>query len=308
VHIFAVCRGPHSLRSNSNIRTPKANTQYRPEIVVREPYATRTTRLPHVPDFLSSAFTSCVSLRRPTRNRLTIACLYVYCRPTTFPESATTEAQVKYTSDQIVCSTPEPSTTSTPTIDMCVASLNVSTQPCAHRWYDLRRACTSSNNLANCPERLQLEGWEIRNPTCPWCGDESEISIHESTHRLFGSTSPMASSPTLSEMGNTRSRRSGSNATMESLSRVSSIASVEGDSTQRGRDMNERLDIYLRSLPHEVLPSAAKNYPTYSQSSSASTSADETTLAEFQMIRRTSSGLSRGWKKSLRFSIGMLRT
>ena len=238
----------------------------------------------------------CVSLRLSLRQTLSKDCLSVHRRGIAI-----------YSGDRTTTSS-EASRHWSATADMCVANLNVSTQPCAHRWYELRRACTSTNNLANCPERLQLEGWESRNTACPWCDSTPDNTLCDTTHRLFGST-PSATSPTLSEMVQTRSRGSSLSA-LEPLSRISSMTSVESESdrAQRDRGMNERLDIYLRSLPHEVLPSAAKNYPTYSQSSSGSSSAaEESAVSEFPLIRRTSSGLSRRWKKSVRLSRDMFR-
>ena len=186
---------------------------------------------------------------------------------------------------------------------MCVAGLKVSTQPCAHRWYELVRNCNPANNLANCPERLQLEGWENRTDTCPWCDNEAANAVHGSTHRLFGSTSSASStssSPTSLDLGQTRSSRSGSDGTMTPLSRASSTTSVESDRVQRDRSMNERLELYLRSHPHEVLPSAKKNYPTCSQPAS-----EESSPIERPLVRRTSSGLSKKMKQSWRMSKGV---
>lgn len=212
---------------------------------------------------------------------------------------------------------------------MCVAGLNVSTQPCAHRWYVLHRSCADSTNLSNCSARLQLEGWEIRNATCPWC--ESDTTLHGSTHRLFGNNNTAASNstiltpiPSASEAARTRSHRSGSDGTLESLSRVSSLSSVMSTSPVehserltrsqiRDRGMNERLDLYLSLHPHEVLPSARKNYPTYSNCSSAantapSSSAEDSAAVEFPLMRRTSSGLSKKWRKSVRLSRDFFRS
>lgn len=107
---------------------------------------------------------------------------------------------------------------------------------------------------------------------CPFC-DGAEH--HNTTHRLFGSTSSassIASSPTISEMGMTPlsppGYRRGSLGTideglMSPLSRTSSQASLEYDRSQRARDMNDRIYVYLASEPHDLLPSARKNYPTY---------------------------------------------
>ncbi|GIZ37308.1 hypothetical protein CKM354_000075800 [Cercospora kikuchii] len=191
---------------------------------------------------------------------------------------------------------------------MCIAGLNVTTQTCAHRWYELIRPCSPANNLQNCPERLRLEGWERRQDSCPFC-DGAQHS--HSTHRLFGSVSSassVASSPTISEMGFNRYSRRGSGATftgtMSPLSRETSNCSIELDRATRARDMNDRIHMYLFSEPHEILPSATKNYPTYSTAISkaeqaASSSSDG-------KPRRTNSliNVSRGIKRiSKRFSI-----
>lgn len=185
---------------------------------------------------------------------------------------------------------------------MCVAGLNVSKQPCAHRWYNLKRRCDPSNNLANCPEKLKLEGWESRIDECPWCDGDA---VHESTHRLFGnpsSTTSSTSSPISPlDVGFSRPRRSDSGGTLSSLSTLSrhnSTASTESDDGQRHKDMNERLHLYVNLDPHELLPSAARNYPTYPQAqSSDNTSSDEPTP-----LRRTDSVLKKRWRKSVRLS------
>jgi hypothetical protein len=116
---------------------------------------------------------------------------------------------------------------------MCVAGLNVSTQPCRHRWYELLRACSDQHSLANCPSKLQLEGWETRKATCPWCDSSGgEDFVADTTHRLFGSTSSASgsasSSPVLSAMGKPQLRRCDTDSTLSSLSRTGSFASANG--------------------------------------------------------------------------------
>ncbi|EME88623.1 uncharacterized protein MYCFIDRAFT_209859 [Pseudocercospora fijiensis CIRAD86] len=197
---------------------------------------------------------------------------------------------------------------------MCVAGLNVSTQPCAHRWYELIRPCNPANNLQNCPERVKLEGWEKRNDRCPFCDGSNH---HRSTHRLFGSTSSassVVSSPTIPDMGFISlagRRESGAtlNGTLSPLSTTSSIDemdAVELERATRARDMNDRLHVYLSCDPHEVLPSAKKNYPTYATAiqraeEAAANSSDGPSSRKSSLIRRQS--LTRGWKRmSHRFS------
>ena len=186
---------------------------------------------------------------------------------------------------------------------MCVAGLNVTTQPCSHRWYELRRPCDPANNLANCPEKLRLEGWETRNDNCPWC-DGNETSLPQSSYRLFGTASSASSTvspPVSTELGLTRPRRSDSYGTISSLSRHSSTTSMESERGQRHREMNERLNLYLQLHPHEVLPSARKNYPTCPQMQSPSE--DTTTYDTFSL--RSVNGLGKRWKQSVRLSRAM---
>lgn len=193
---------------------------------------------------------------------------------------------------------------------MCVARLYVSTQSCGHRWYHLVRPCNSANNLQNCPEKLQLEGWESRTSDCPWC-DGTTILLSESTHRLLGSTqsgTSTPSSPTLSDTGNRVPQRRNSSGTVSSLtplSRQSSAMSTESDRLQRDRDMNDRLHMYINSHPHEVLPSAAKNYPTYPQWQSVQSSAPAPVDAS--IVRRHSRALSAQWKRRFRSSVSFVK-
>ncbi|WPA99100.1 uncharacterized protein RHO25_003715 [Cercospora beticola] len=91
---------------------------------------------------------------------------------------------------------------------------------------------------------------------------------------------------------------------MSPLSRESSNCSIELDRATRARDMNDRIHMYLFSEPHEILPSATKNYPTYSAAiSKAEQAAGSSSDGK---PRRTNSliNVSRGIKRiSKRFSI-----
>ena len=68
---------------------------------------------------------------------------------------------------------------------MCIARLELSTQPCQHRWYRLHHRCSSDLHLGNCPNKLQLQGWETRTEHCPFCEDWPQS--HEE-YRLLGQT------------------------------------------------------------------------------------------------------------------------
>ena len=181
----------------------------------------------------------------------------------------------------------------------------MSRQPCAHRWYQLVRPCHPANNLQNCPEKLQLAGWETRQESCPWC-DAGDVKVHESTHRLFGSTSSASSttsSPTSPYLGGNRPGRSGSDGAVTPLSRHSSTTSIESQRAQKHREMNERLEVYLSSHHHEVLPSAKKNYPVRAQ-----TLPEAGTPLDRPALKRTSTALSNRWRRSVRVSVDMFRS
>lgn len=131
--------------------------------------------------------------------------------------------------------------------------------------------------------------------------------MHETTHRLFGGSSSSGSSPSSPispEPGFTRTRRSGSDGTLSSLSRHSSSASVETERAQRHRDMNDRLTIYLTTDPHEVLPSAKKYYPSYTQPPSL---IDDGSASDALSVRSSGSKLGKGWKKSVSFGKAMFK-
>jgi len=67
-------------------------------------------------------------------------------------------------------------------------------------------------------------------------------------------------------MGKPQLRRCDTDSTLSSLSRTGSFSSASANGSERGqrhREMNDRFRQYLTMLPHEVLPSARKNYPGY---------------------------------------------
>ena len=201
---------------------------------------------------------------------------------------------------------------------MCVAGLNVSTQACNHRWYHLVRSCDPATNLANCSGRLRLEGWETRVEECPFCNGD-ERAVDESTHRLFGRTSSTNSMPSCVSTVAVSvtagpSHRRGSSATMSTLSRQSSADSdADIDRVRRHQLRNDRLLFYLTTDPHEVLPSAKKNYPTYpsfpaSLSFRNSSKLDQNTGSDSRHLINSGGAFARGWKKSMQLGKGLFRS
>lgn len=195
---------------------------------------------------------------------------------------------------------------------MCVAGLNVSTQPCSHRWYELLRSCSDEYDLSNCPQKLQLQGWETRKEICPWCdssGDNNDDIITTSTHRLFGSTSSASgsstsSSPVLAAMSKPQLVRCGSDGALSTLSRNGSFSSTGSERGQMHRDRNDRLRLYLTMLPHEVLPSARKYYPNSPPSPGEPTPPS----SDAGSVKSTKNKLGAGWRKSVRFGRSVFAT
>ena len=232
---------------------------------------------------------------------------------------------IKSLDDQKTESNPSKTTayrlnTVTLSVTMCVAGLNVSTQPCNHRWYHLVRSCDATTNLANCPERLRLEGWESRVDICPFCNGD-ERAGDQSTHRLFGRTSFSSSVVPLSSLAPTeigapvRYHRRGSTATTSTLSRQSSLDSeAEIDRGRMHRLRNDRLLLYLTSDPHEVLPSAKKNYPTYSSFPASSPCAEnasepaQSSVSGSSAFANSGRTFARGWKKSIQLGKGLFKS
>ncbi|KAJ9631630.1 hypothetical protein H2203_000029 [Taxawa tesnikishii (nom. ined.)] len=190
---------------------------------------------------------------------------------------------------------------------MCVANLHVSTLSCSHRWYTLVRACSTTSNLSNCPQRLKLEGWETRTPDCPWCADASlpmMPPLDDSTHKLFGGNVSRSSSST------TRQTRRDSSATNSSgsLSRSSSRSSDDEDEidvsrADRNRTMNRRLNIYLSTTPNKIL----KREEGGICEEPGSILSPDSDGFDSDGLRRASSALGKKWRKSVRLSKGIFK-
>jgi len=89
---------------------------------------------------------------------------------------------------------------------------------------------------------------------------------------------------------------------MPSLSRHSSAMSVESERGQKHRDMNERLSLYLTMSPHEVLPSAKKNYP-----SPIVLPINENQTTDVCHTKNATGLLRKRWRKSIRYSMGVFK-
>ncbi|KAG9737734.1 hypothetical protein KCU73_g9918, partial [Aureobasidium melanogenum] len=199
---------------------------------------------------------------------------------------------------------------------MCVANLNVSTQPCSHRWYTLVKPCSSTTNLSNCPSKLALEGWETRLESCPWCDDSASDSgiLDDSTHRLFGGSVSRSRSGSLGTSGTSampvaaerhRRQSSATNSTT-SLSKESSNRFTQDEDVlveglgrgEKARMMNWRLDVYLMAHPErkqsivQEIEGIAPETP----------SPESNGLSRSGSIRRSGSLLGRKMRKGMRLS------
>lgn len=186
---------------------------------------------------------------------------------------------------------------------MCVANLNVALQPCSHRWYKLVRSCSPSSNLANCPQKLKLEGWETRNEHCPFCAADAARSrtIDDTTHKLFGNMSRQGSYS--SAMASVPRERSRANSTSTSTtSRSSSRGSENGADLDRGEEariMNRRLETYLSAHPSKMFSNRGEEKERLS---------DEDIAPKTVPLSRSSSALGKGFKRSIKISRSMFRS
>jgi len=193
---------------------------------------------------------------------------------------------------------------------MCVANLNVTTQPCSHRWYQLVRPCSSTSNLANCPQRLKLEGWETKNQDCPWCSPPSSpvTDVDRSTHKLFGgaptttsyrrgSLSSAASSLTPSRGRTNSASSTASPPNSRSSSQDSDDEARELDRAERNRMMNRRLAAYIARTPVKAFNDRSdRDLPRV----------DESPFDTVTVARRDSM-IGKHWKRGVRMSKGIFK-
>ncbi|KAF2135355.1 uncharacterized protein K452DRAFT_303597 [Aplosporella prunicola CBS 121167] len=198
---------------------------------------------------------------------------------------------------------------------MCVAELNVSTLPCRHRWYHLLRPCTAGTNLANCPNKLGLEGWETKCSFCPFC---SSWSLSTTDYRLVGndrspSIGGLSRSPSLSLTTARRDSRAASRAASRrgSLARTDSSSSISGmvfagHVAEKNKAISSRLDAYLGVHPERK---GSRSGSEASDEDDQPSSPYETDMnkVDAQTQGRRDSTLSKGWKKSKRFSRGLFK-
>ncbi|KAL2355477.1 hypothetical protein BJ546DRAFT_690164 [Cryomyces antarcticus] len=200
---------------------------------------------------------------------------------------------------------------------MCVADLNVSTLPCQHRWYHLLRPCAPTKNLANCPSKLRLEGWEIRCAFCPWCSDWGALDT--AAFRLFGNNRTPSSTGGLSRHTSNADSvapqgREGSPGQMDERCRRGSLARTNSDDEleaagERNRAMNLRIDAYLSSYPEKILQTDRRNsgddetMPSPASESSSGGGGG----GGMDTVKRSGSIFGKGWKKGKRMSWGLFR-
>ena len=196
---------------------------------------------------------------------------------------------------------------------MCVAELNVSMLPCRHRWYHLARSCSPSSNLANCPGKLGISGWEIKCDFCPYC---SGWNISNAEYRLVGndrspSVGGLARTPSLTLTTTRRDSRRGS------LSRSDSNTSITMMAQEKNRAMNARVDAYFR-VPKEGAPPTSPYPPALPEandedtanlasSPSDSSSDGQGSLRQSSTSSQNDNILMRMRRKSKRLSLSLFK-
>ncbi|KAK8253726.1 hypothetical protein IWZ00DRAFT_542803 [Phyllosticta capitalensis] len=202
---------------------------------------------------------------------------------------------------------------------MCVAELNVSLQPCRHRWYHLLRPCSPNANLSNCKNKLGLEGWETKCDFCPYC---SSWNLSSTKYRLVGndrspSVGGLSRSPSISYSSTTTltsARRDSRRASLARTDSSSSIAmpslSVLEKTGERNRAISARLDAYLGKHPdRKGSKSGGETSDEDDQSSTQPPSpveGDVMARVDAQVtsgaLKRKDSILKKGWRGSKRLS------
>ncbi|KAI9815266.1 MAG: hypothetical protein M1827_002746 [Pycnora praestabilis] len=128
---------------------------------------------------------------------------------------------------------------------MCLAELDVSTQPCRHRWYQLVRGCQENNDFTKCKGKLSIQGWEKRCDFCPFC---EGTPIDERQIRLIGndrspSTAGLGWTPPISRRQSLAS--AGQDSRTGILARSDSNTSLTASQAQRNREQNAKIEAIL---------------------------------------------------------------
>ncbi|KAI9660953.1 MAG: hypothetical protein M1821_009280 [Bathelium mastoideum] len=194
---------------------------------------------------------------------------------------------------------------------MCLAELSVSTLDCRHRWYRLVRSCSSSTNLENCSDKLQIEGWESKVGSCPWCDQEALPEPQE--YRLVGSDR----SPSIGGLSRASSTTNMDPTVISSLleSRRGSLARTDSSTSlteaagERNRAQNMRIQWYLTSRLDAIAQEEPKNRPSNSRRSSAMTLPLSATPTDGSSSIAYEAGgvLGKGWKKGKKIGRGLFR-
>ncbi|KAI9832910.1 MAG: hypothetical protein M1819_003940 [Sarea resinae] len=194
---------------------------------------------------------------------------------------------------------------------MCVAELNVSTQPCHHRWYHLIRRCSAERDLSNCPSKLSLEGWESKCDECPWCSD---VTLDHHEYRLLGPYHAHQHRPSVGQartppMTPHESFVSRSNSSRGSLSRTDSSASV---TSMRNRKQIAKIEAILppdtltNKMNGTIITEGEPMAPMSTWSASARSS-DSLSRSANPRSGRMVNLADRSWVKSKRWSCGLIK-
>jgi hypothetical protein len=149
---------------------------------------------------------------------------------------------------------------------MCIASLNRTTAACGHAYFHLTQTCQPAANLASCPGKVSLAGWEQRPSVCAFCSGAANLDAG-TTYKLLGQDDSAAvpgglsrhnSLSTMTTSSMTSARR---DSRRGSLARSDSSAGSGGTPTyfsntaaasDRNIYRNQRIDTYLAQLPENV--------------------------------------------------------
>jgi hypothetical protein len=198
---------------------------------------------------------------------------------------------------------------------MCVTELCVTKQACQHRWYHLVRPCASTMDLATCPKKLGISGWEVKVDHCPYCQGHATSSeyrlIGDGPAPPVGSLSGLARAHSTSLHAARRDERLQLiTSRSDSVTSIGSKSSIVTAASEKNRAMNARLDSYFfpsEGSPVSPFPRSVREAGDESsnESSSDTSSNDQRSLRHQSMSNEPYKVgmLSRLGRKTKRFSM-----
>lgn len=157
---------------------------------------------------------------------------------------------------------------------MCKSELNFSLEACRHRWYHMIQPCSPGYNLTTCPNKMALEGWEIKCDFCPFCagwplntgeflllGSQPHSRSNSFSHPLSRRSS-LATPVSIARRDSKKERLTTSESASSyispqdgksALGALAALGSPVYAASERNRAMNQRVDNYFVAVPENII-------------------------------------------------------